>query len=295
MNINISLHAQYLSQFKSTLRFKSKPRSKFKPKSKFGSLISVGIVSLLALNISYVNAGVKEKGRTIAEEAELRDRGWQDTSANLEMMLYNKKGQSSLRKLSIKTLEVEGDGDKSITTFNYPRDVQGTAFLSYSHALKPDQQWLFLPALKRVKRIASANKSGPFLGSELAYEDLASFEVEKYDYEYLKDEKLNGEDTYVVRFLPKYEYSGYKYQEVWIDQAEYRLLKVDYYDRKGAKLKTMLLNGYNQYLDKYWRADEYVINNHQTGKKTVLKWRDYQFRTALLDKDFDKNSLKRAR
>ena len=148
--------------------------------------------------------------------------------ADLEMILTNKHGQSSQRTMRIKSLEVEGDGDKSLTIFDNPRDIKGTAFLSHTHALKPDDQWLYLPALKRVKRIASANKSGPFVGSEFAYEDLSSFEVEKYSYRYLGDEKVLDEDSYMLESVPTDKYSGYSKLVTWLDQENYRVLKAQY-------------------------------------------------------------------
>jgi aldehyde:ferredoxin oxidoreductase len=98
------------------------------------------------------------------------------------MILRNKRGQESKRELEIRTLEVKDDGDKSLTVFHTPRDVRGTALLTYSHGVDPDDQWLYLPALRRVKRIASNNQSGPFMGSEFAYEDLSSQEIDKYTY-----------------------------------------------------------------------------------------------------------------
>ncbi len=74
------------------------------------------------------------------------------------------------------------DGDKSLFVFDEPRDVQGTAFLIHAHREDADDQWLYLPALKRVKRISSANRSGSFMGSEFAYEDMTAQEVEKFTY-----------------------------------------------------------------------------------------------------------------
>jgi len=87
------------------------------------------------------------KGLAIAQEAEQRDTGWQNHVANMTMVLTNRNGQESSRSMRLKTLEVEGDGDKSLTIFDEPRDVQGTAFLSFTHALSADEQWLYLPAL----------------------------------------------------------------------------------------------------------------------------------------------------
>ncbi|MES0328565.1 MAG: outer membrane lipoprotein-sorting protein, partial [Gammaproteobacteria bacterium] len=158
------------------------------------------------------------KGLAIAVEANKRDNGFSDSTANMTMELRNKQGDTSVRHIRIKTLEVEGDGDKSMSIFDKPADVKGTAFLTFSHAIKADEQWMYLPSIKRVKRINSKNKSGPFMGSEFAFEDIASQEVEKYTYKYIRDEQIktrefpNGVDCFVVERYPAYEHSGYTRQ-----------------------------------------------------------------------------------
>ena len=254
------------------------------------------ILPLILLSLEITAAETpEEKGLAIAVEADRRDTGWDNQLSDMEMILRNKQGEESKRTLTIKTLEVENDGDKSLTVFDNPRDVKGTAFLSYTHALEPDDQWLYLPALKRVKRISSANKSGPFVGSEFAYEDLSSQEVEKYSYKWLRDETLNGKETFVIERYPAYEYSGYTRQIVWIDKSIYQALKVEYYDRKNALLKTLTISNYRQYIDKYWRPDSMLMVNHQTGKETLLNWKNYQFNNDLDERDFDLNTLKRSR
>jgi len=246
--------------------------------------------------VSVVHAETpQEKGLAIAQEVERRDSGWGDTEVSLQMVLRNRQGDESTRSIRLRILEVNGDGDKSVTIFDSPRDVKGTSFLSFSHIVEADDQWLYLPALKRVKRISSVNKSGPFMGSQFSYEDLASFEVGKYHYRYLRDEMLDGKDTFVVENVPKYEYSGYTRQLVWIDKARYIPLKVDYYDRKDALLKTQRFNNYKQYTGHYWRAHEQIMEHYQNGKVTLLKLAEYKFNTGLSDRDFDKSSLKRVR
>lgn len=237
----------------------------------------------------------EEKGRAIAVEADARDAGFGDSTADLVMILKNRHGQESTRRIRNRTLEVSGDGDKSLVIFDRPADIKGTAMLTFTHKVGHDDQWLYLPALKRVKRISSANKSGSFMGSEFAYEDLASQEVEKYTDRWLRDEEYGGQSCFVIERDPVDPRSGYTRQVVWIDQSEYRTLKIDYYDRKNALLKTLTYHGYQQYLGQYWRADEMVVVNHQTGKSSRLMFENYKFRTGLLDKDFTKNSLKRAR
>jgi hypothetical protein len=237
----------------------------------------------------------EEKGRAIAVEADKRDSGWKDQKSDLKMILRNRQGQETARNIRNKQLEVEGDGDKSMSIFDTPADVKGTAFLSYTHAIKPDDQWLYLPALKRVKRISSNNKSGPFMGSEFAYEDLTSQEVEKYTYKWIKDETIEGTDTFVIERYPVYEHSGYTKQVAWVDKEKYQPIKVDFYDRKGELLKTLTYHGYKQYLNKYWRPDRMEMVNHITGKSTTLLWENYAFDNGYTDRDFDQNSLKRAR
>ena len=133
------------------------------------------------------------------------------------------------------------------------------------------------------------------MGSEFAYEDLASQEVEKYTYKYLRDETIDGVDYFVVERYPAYEHSGYTRQVAWVNKERYVAEKIEFYDRKNDLLKTLTNTGYNQYLDKFWRADTMLMENHQTGKSTLLTWKDYQFKTGLTDKDFSRNSLKRAR
>ncbi len=237
----------------------------------------------------------EEKGLAIAREDDRRDNGFADFTASMVMVLKNRHGEASQRILRNSTLEVTGDGDKSLVIFDEPRDVKGTALLNFAHKTGNDDQWLYLPALKRVKRISSANKSGSFMGSEFAYEDVTSQEVEKYTYKWLRDEIHDGLDCFVFERYPAYQNSGYTRQVVWLDKAEYRLLKIDFYDRKNSLLKTLTHRGYKKYLDKFWYPDAMFMENHQTGKNTLLTWSDYQFQTGLKDDDFNKNSLKRAR
>lgn len=256
------------------------------------------LVALLSANLLSLNAAAEtpeERGLAIAVEMDQRDTGWGDQGSDMVMVLRNQQGDESTRQIRNQTLEVQGDGDKSLTIFDEPLDVKGTAFLSFTHATQPDDQWLYLPALKRVKRISSQNKSGPFMGSEFAYEDLSSQEVAKYTYKYLRDETLDGKDCFVIERIPQYEHSGYTQQIVWVDKTIWRPLKLEFYDRKQSKLKTLVMRNYQQYQDKFWRPDEMYMENHQTGKNTTLKWSNYVFGKGLTDRDFDRASLQRAR
>lgn len=237
------------------------------------------------------------RGVAIAEEADRRDEGFGDSSAEIVMRLISDDGRVNERRLTWQILENPdpSDGDESLTLFQEPRDIAGTAFLTHTHIEAPDDQWLYLPALKRVKRIASVNKTSAFMGSELAYEDLLSDEVAKFDYRWLRDEACGDETCDVLERRPRYEDSGYSRQVLWMDRSEYRVHRIDYYDLDDALEKTLTLNGYRLYLDRYWRAHEYLMENHQTGKRTTLSFGPYEFRTGLTEQDFDPSALRRLR
>lgn len=243
--------------------------------------------------VSIMATTAEEKGLEIAIEVDKRDEGFQDSTVNMIMVLKNKYGEKSVRRVNIKTLEGKGDGDKSLSFFIEPRDIKGTAFLTHSHQVGDDDQWLYLPALKRVKRISSRNKSGSFMGSEFSYEDIANQVVEKYKYKWIYDETLEGMECYVLdRFPVDLKHSGYTRQRLWIDKKEYRILKIEYFDRKKSLLKTLSMSDYELNNNRYWRALKMSMVNHQNGKSTELFYKNYQFQNGLRESDFTKIKLK---
>jgi len=257
--------------------------------------IAVFILIIVLLSGAAATAGEptpEERGLAIAQEVDRRASGFGDNTANLRMILRNKHGQTSERELRIRTLEVDDDQTRSLCIFDTPPDVKGTILLTHTHADDDDDQWLFLPALKRVRRIAARNKSGSFMGSEFAYEDIATQELEKFTYKWLRDETYDGNDCYVIERYPVDKVnSGYTREVVWIGKNEYRTWKVDYYDRKAKLLKTLTFKDYTKYLDRFWRAHDMNMVNHQTGKSTRLKWSDFAFQTGQNERDFQKQNL----
>ena len=237
----------------------------------------------------------EDKGLGIALETSARNDGFGNFTAAMTMVLRDRQGRESVRQMRFKVLEVPGDGDKSLFVFDQPRDVQGTALLTHAHANTPDDQWLYLPALKRVKRINASKRSGSFMGSEFSYEDMTSPEVEEYTYRFLREEPCEERACVVTEQFPLDEKSGYSRKVVWQDAGELRVWKVELYDRKGSHLKTLTFANYRQYLDQYWRAGEQTMVNHLTGAGTVLKWTDFQFRAELDEGEFTQQALRRVR
>jgi outer membrane lipoprotein-sorting protein len=231
---------------------------------------------------------VVQKGYDIAAKSDASDRGFGDSEATLTMVLRNKSGQKSTREMQLLTLERPDKpslGDKTISVFLSPADIKGTALLSHAKTKANDDQWIFLPATKRVKRISSANKSGPFMGSEFAYEDFAGQELEKYTYKWLKSEGCAGTTCDVVERIPSYKNSGYSRQVVWIDQKALQARKIDFYDRAGAHVKTLVLADYKQ-VGGVWRAHKLSMQNLRNGKSTDLVFSGFKFKTGLSTGDF---------
>ena len=241
------------------------------------------------------NQTPEEIGLQIAQGARVREEGFGNFAAQQVMVLRNRQGQESRRRLQVQVLEVPDGGNRSLFVFDEPRDVQGTAFLVHAHREGADDQWLYLPALRRVKRISSANQSGSFMGSEFAYEDLTPQEVERFTYRHLRDEPCGDLTCTVTERTPMDTGSSYRRQVVWRDTDELRVWKIEYYDRKDDHLKTLTMRDYTQYLGRYWRASEMEMVNHLTGKSTLLTWTDYEFQADLDDSDFTQTGLRRAR
>ncbi len=227
----------------------------------------------------------------LAQKSDAAMSGYGDAKAEMVMTLVNANGQERERTMKSMILEKKG-GDKSLMEFLTPADVKGTKFLSYEHADKDDDQWLYLPALKRVKRIASKNKSGSFMGSEFSYEDLTAFNIDKYSYSGDAVEVVvDGKTMYKGERIPNSKDSGYTKQLSWSTTDTFLTMKVEYYDRKKELLKTAVFEDYKK-IEGVWRIGKITMTNHQNDKKTILVWKNETIKNGLSDKDFNKRVLK---
>ncbi len=260
----------------------------------FGSFLAICLWPVESYS-DLLDGTAEEAGLRIATEARERQKGFGNFTASLTMTLRNKQGQETQRSLRLKLIEVEGGGDRTMFVFDHPQDVKGTAFLVHARKDGPDQQWLYLPALKRVKGISASKQSGSFLGSEFSYEDMGAVEVEKFIHRFLREEPCGDLKCLVLERIPKSEDSGYSRQVVWFDREELRTIQVHYYDRRDKHLKTMISEDYTKHLDQFWRSSRITMENLLTGKSTVLLWSEYKFGADLDIKDFTRTALKRIR
>lgn len=261
-----------------------------------------GVVVCRSLAEQSAQLSPEERGAKVFAETDLRhgplmgygSPGYGDSQAKF-IAVVNEPGKAqSVRELRLKYLENAPEGNKRLIIFDKPKDLKRHALLTVSHKNAPDEQWTFDPQTNQVKRVLSNNSFTPFSGTDISYEDISTQDTQKYEYQYLRDDELNGTKCYLVRRFPKDPYSGYQYMDAWIDQASYLVRKIDYYDRQEKLLKTLSLNDYSQFNDRYWRPGEMVMLNHRTGRSTQLLWSEYRFNTGLTESDFSLSSLKNA-
>lgn len=207
------------------------------------------------------------------------------------MILKNAQGVENVRKMEIKKLEGE-NGDKSLLVFLYPNDIKGTKLLSFEQIGKDDKQWLYLPALKRVKRISSRNKSGSFMASEFSYEDIASGNYKNYRYDdSLKTVMMNQESYFKIQRIPKDKNSGYSKQILYIDTNTHLAHFGEYYDKKNKLLKEVSFLEYKK-IDGIYRIQKMKMKNVQNGKISTLIWDEDKIKLQLSKNLFSKRALR---
>lgn len=233
------------------------------------------------------------KGLAVVREAERRNQGWGDSVAEARMILRDRQGNASVRRMELRSLEAGRGtgGGRTLLFFRSPPDVDGTALLTHSYVDRDDDQWLYLPEIKRVKRISGSGKSGSFMGSEFSYEDMRDAQIEKYTFRFDREDACGALRCFVVERRPRDDDSMYVRHLVWIDTQEYRTIRIAFFDRKNFHLKTLEVGEFRRYLDRYWRPHRLVMENHQTGKITELLWENYRFRQNLALLDFEQTSL----
>ncbi len=239
------------------------------------------------------------KGLAIAQKSYDVDSGFVDFFAELTIVQKDGGGADNLRHIRFWSLENIEEGEQSRSIFTYPPDVKGMARLTHLHSTSPDDHWIFIPGENRVKRVSPTNQLSYFMGTQFTFEDFRLYraeQVSKYTYKYLEKVQYDGMECFkIVRFPTGKKFTNYSRHVMWIDTKEFRVLKVDFYDKDDALLKTMTRSKFKLYEGKFWCMHEMEMLNHQTGDNTLVIWSNYHFGTGLTEGDFTRESLKRLR
>jgi outer membrane lipoprotein-sorting protein len=232
-----------------------------------------------------------QSSEDVARKSYEKISGYGSSISKTTMLLRNAQGDENLRKLEMRKLEGE-NGDKSLLVFLYPNDLKDTKLLSYEVIGGDDKQWLYLPAIKRVKRISSRNKSGSFMASEFSYEDISSQNYKNYSYSGdAKRVVIDTEEYFKLIRTPKDKNSGYSKQIVYIDTKEYLARFGEYFDKQGRLLKKIYFLNY-VLLDGVYRVHKIVIKNVQNNKESLLTWDEDKIKAGLNKKNFSKRVLR---
>jgi outer membrane lipoprotein-sorting protein len=195
------------------------------------------------------------------------------------MVLINDKGQTRERKnTTLQVLQPNGIDSKLLVKFTTPADIKGTAFLQVEHSDADDDEWLYLPALGKSRRLVANNKKDSFVGSDFSYGDIALPKVDLYQHRLVRSEVLTGYDCYVIESIPKSETTkadfGYARKVTWLRKDNFLETRVEYYDLSGRLLKTQVVTGHKllEPDTQRWIALHREMTNQQTGHKTVFNF-----------------------
>ena len=248
----------------------------------------IGIIFLVG-SFSFAN-GIT--GLEVMEKVYNRDTG-NSQSSKMTMTLENRYGDKRVRKI-VQFLKDFGKVEKKIMFFTAPSDVKNTSFMSWSYdnENKSDEQWIYLPAIKRIKRISSDNKSDYFMGSDFTYDDLGDRKPTDDNNKIVKMEQMNNEECYVVESISKEE--DYIYSKVisWVIKDKWVGLKREFYDEDGELLKTLEVKEIKN-MDGILTIMKSVMTNVQKNHKTAIELEDVIYNTAVSDRQFTERMMKR--
>ncbi len=232
-------------------------------------------------------------GLEIAEAHDNRNKPV-STHMALQMDLIEEGGKVSSRMIEQWGIE-EGDLANSIMVFRSPASVKDTRFLQVENEDRGDDKWIYLPAMKRVRRIASSDGSKSFMGSDATYDDMESRDIARDTFELVKEEALSDFDCWVLKVQAKDPSdSQYAYKLVWHDKATNYPVKVEMYDMQGELEKVMTIKDL-QNVDGHWTPVDTVIENVQNGHSTEMKVLNVEFDKSVNSRMFTTQFLSTGR
>jgi outer membrane lipoprotein-sorting protein len=214
-----------------------------------------------------------------------------DMSARVSMKLINGEGSVRERDMTLLRMNKGDIGDQQyMMAFNAPADVRGMSFLISKYAKADDDRWMYIPALKAVKRIAADDKKSSFVGSDFTYEDVSGRDLNEEQHTLLKSDDLGGRKVYVVESKPKGN-TNYAKRTIWVDQERWLPLKEEYFDAQGKLLRSFSADKVEQ-ISGQWTITSRTMKNSQTGHRSEVVFKDVQYNVGLSDDIFTERNLK---
>lgn len=217
-----------------------------------------------------------------------------DRTSVMKMTLVNKRGSKRVREVSSYSKDY-GKDKKSVMVFERPADVKGTAFLSweYDDPSREDDKWLYMPAMKKVRRISGASKNEYFMGSDFTYDDMGDRHVDEDTHTLLGEEEVDGQLCWKVESVPLDPDDMYTRKVLWVSKVAHMVLKAEYYDKDGL-LKVYRVVDFGKE-GGFWTVRHSEMENVIRNHKTVMEFSAMQYDTGLGDKLFRVSSIQRGR
>jgi len=238
-----------------------------------------------------------EDGRAIMQKV-LQRSNWHDMQADVTLTVTNARGQQRVRKIKLYSRDRTETESDMLMRFNAPADVAGTGFLVIEHSNRDDDRYLYLPALRRTKRIASSGKGGNFMGSDYTYYDIGEPKLDDWTYPEVVSDTLDGVPCYKITALPATPQiekdTGYSKLVHWVRKDRVTVVKTEYYDRRGKMLKVLTIPEMVQ-LNGVWFQSRLVMKNVQDKRTSKMHFENIEINTGLNPSLFSKRQLERRR
>jgi Protein of unknown function (DUF1329). len=218
--------------------------------------------------------------------------------STMTMELINSSGKKRVRSVKRYSKRDANKNTSVLIRFLSPADVKGSAYLSIEHSANDESRHLYLPALKKARRISAGEDSDNFMGSDFTYEDLDNIDFDKYSFKLLGSESFNSIDCHKVEVTPIGENkktSGYSKRIYFIDKKTYVIHKIDFYDRHNSLFKHLILTDFKLVSSPgIYRAYNWTMENLKTKHKTTLTYQDFKVNEGLDESLFSTRSLERS-
>jgi len=257
--------------------------------------ITMGLIILLATMSMQTFAQEKKlSGSDIMLKIDNRPDG-DDQKNVMHMTLINRRGRTRERTVLSYSKDY-GKDSKTIVYFQKPADVTGTGFLSweYDNPSKDDDRWLYLPALKKVRRISGSSENDYFMGTDFTYDDMGGRSVDEDTHKLIREEEVDGIKCWVVESVPKDKDYMYSKTIKWIRQDSYIAAKIEYYDRMGTLMKILTTSDVKKH-EGFWTIFKMEMDNKQEKHKTILELEEVHYNTKVKDSLFRVSTLERGR
>ena len=244
-------------------------------------------------------AATPDQARGLMEKNFVANR-FNDSVSNATFQLINKSGDRRVRETFGATRMMDNALDtRRVTRFLSPPDIKNTVTLLVEKSDGDDDMWIYLPALKKTRRLSSSNKNESFVGTDLSYGDVIGHKVADWQHKVLGSETVGTRQCTVIESLPISPkvagQSGYSKRVSWVDGVSFLALKTEFYDDAGQLLKVSTLSDVVN-VDaprQRWQPMHMEVQNVQTGHKTVIDWKDFKANQGVKNDYFTQRYLEK--